>query len=84
MFAEVAADYWFANEKAFVGTGIGVWDLFDGDNVSPTWLLNFGRQIHETNAGKLFFVGEGRLFLNKMDSIDNNYQFWGGVRFVFR
>jgi len=24
------------------------------------------------------------LFLDELDNIDNNYQFWAGLRFVFR
>jgi hypothetical protein len=29
-------------------------------------------------------VGSGRLFLDQLDDIANNYQFWGGFRYIFR
>jgi hypothetical protein len=29
-------------------------------------------------------VGSGRLFLNELGDIANNYQFWGGMRYIFR
>lgn len=71
-------------EKGYVGTGIGVWDFTRGDNISPSWLLHFGREIHRTNNDvRIFFAGEGRLFLDRLDDADNNYQIWGGLRFVF-
>ena len=35
-------------------------------------------------AARLLFVIEGRLFFDELDNIDNNYQFWGGLRYVFR
>jgi hypothetical protein len=80
LFAELEANYWTLDEKTFVGTGIGVWHFNDGDAVAPSWLLHFGREI----SPKWYFVVEGRLFLDELDDIDNNYQFWGGVRYVFR
>jgi len=32
----------------------------------------------------LFFVGEGRLFLGAENGLDNNYQFWFGLRYTKR
>ena len=84
VFAELEANYFTAN-KAYIGTGVGVYDLFDGDDIAPTALLNFGIPIAKgKTSGQLYLSGEGRLFLNELDEIDNNYQVWGGLRYHFK
>jgi hypothetical protein len=66
-----------------VGTGIGIWDLFDGDRLTPVWIVNYGYPMKTDSRGnQLFFIAEGRLFLDAPDGIANNYQFWGGIRYV--
>lgn len=73
--------------KGYIGTGIGVWDFAHSDSVAASWLLHFGVQVWENPnnpSQKLYFVGEGRLFLNEIDDASNNYQFWGGLRYAFR
>jgi hypothetical protein len=82
LFAEVAANYWF--DKGFIGTGVGYWDFTHSDTDAPVWLINAGRELSRTNNGKLLFVVDGRFFLNKFDDTANNYQFWGGLRYIFR
>jgi len=32
----------------------------------------------------VYFIGEGRLFFDNIDSVDNNYNFWGGIRIHFK
>ena len=85
LFAEVEFNKWF-DRKGFFGFNVGVWDFTHGDMVAPTAGLQFGRQLWSAGAGgnELHFVGSGRLFLNKLDDISNNYQFWGGLRYIFR
>lgn len=71
--------------KGFVGAGVGVWDFNHGDYVTPNVLIDFGVLLKEyPNTNKLYFTGEGRLFPGQDDGIANNYQFWGGVRYIFR
>ncbi len=83
IFAEVEANRWF--EKGFVGVGLGVWDFNHSDNVAPTFLFHFGREVYRAqNENKLLLIAEGRLFLNDLDEADNAYQFWGGLRYVIR
>lgn len=83
LFAEVEFNRQF--ERAFVGTGVGVWDFNHSDSVAPTWLVHFGREVWRSpNEHRLFVVAEGRLFLNELDNIESNYQFWGGLRYVIR
>ena len=85
IFAEVEADYFATTGKTFVGVGAGVWDLAHSDWITPSISVHAGQQLW-TNAkmDKLFLVGEGRLFLGGEGGIENNYQFWGGLRYVIR
>jgi hypothetical protein len=85
VFAEVEGDVYTTNGKTFVGAGAGVWDFTHSDYVAPSILVHAGQQIW-TNAkmDKLFFEGEGRLFLSSENGLENNYQFWFGLRYVIR
>ncbi len=85
LFAEVELNKWFAR-KGFIGTGIGVWDFTHSDTVAATWLFQGGAKIWEGGAkgNEMHFVVSGRLFLDKMSDIANNYQFWGGIRYIFK
>jgi hypothetical protein len=85
LFAEAELNYW-PSPKAFVGTGIGVWDFTHGDTVAPVWLFQGGTQVWEGGAknNQMFFVISGRLFLDEMSDVSNNYQFWAGLRYIFK
>ena len=53
--------------------------------MSPTLLLNFGVPIWGTvGDDRLYFTGEGRLFLDELDEVDNNYMAWAGLRYTWR
>jgi hypothetical protein len=69
---------------SFIGTGLSLWDLTRSDTFTPTWLLHFGVPLAKNAKYPVFFVGEGRLFFDHIDDVQNNYQFWGGVRVHFR
>jgi hypothetical protein len=46
-------------------------------------VLNVGVPMGaDTRGNKIFFIAEGRLFFDAPNGIDNNYQLWGGVRYV--
>jgi hypothetical protein len=81
-FLEAVANFHFSPGGAFVGTGLGWWDVFDGDHNTGNWIINFGVPVSEDK--RWLIVGEGRLFFDSPDGIDNNYQMWGGVRYLFR
>jgi hypothetical protein len=84
-FAEVEANYFATSGKTFFGAGFGVWDFTHSDYVAPSVLVHAGQQIwSNAKENKLFFVGEGRLFLGGENGIENNYQFFGGLRYVIR
>ena len=84
LFGEVEANY-VMSEKSYVGAGLGLWDINHGSWITPTMSVQFGHQIW-TNAklNKLYFVGEGRILFDNASDIQNNYQFWGGLRYVVR
>jgi hypothetical protein len=69
-----------------LGVGVGVWDLTDGDNRAGTLLIHTALPLTraEEGRGQMLFALEGRLFLNQLDHIDNNYQGWVGIRYIFR
>jgi hypothetical protein len=82
LFADVELNK-YVGGGAFVGTGLSLWDLTRSDSFSPAWMLHFGVPLGDHPSHPLYFVGEGRLFLNHTDDIPNNYQFWAGVRVHF-
>ena len=82
ILAEGVVNYHFDN-KAYIGTGIGVWDLFDGDRLTANWVVNLGYPMKVDSRGnQLFVIAEGRLFFDAPNGISNNYQVWGGIRYV--
>jgi hypothetical protein len=85
LFAEVEFNKWF-DRKGYFGFNVGVWDFGHADLVAPTAGLQFGTRLWSAGPGgnELHFVGSGRLVLDQLDDIANNYQFWGGVRYIFR
>jgi hypothetical protein len=82
MFVDGEINYVFDN-GAYLGTGLGVWDVFD--DATLNLLVNFGVPMsrYDNGQARLLFVVEGRLFFDEFDNIENNYQFWGGLRFRF-
>ena len=85
LFAEVEFNYVYSG-GAYIGAGVGVWDFTHSDTVSPSLLVHFGVPLkpRPANPPTWYFIGEGRLFMDQFDDIANNYQFWGGVRYVFK
>ncbi len=85
LFADLELNYWIG-DKGFVGTGVGGWDLTHTDTAAVSWLLHAGREMTRTATGntRLLVVAEGRLFLDAIDEIENNYVVWAGLRVVFR
>lgn len=67
--------------RGFIGTGVSVWDLTDDDTITPAVLLQFGVPL--TASNRVYFVGQGRMFLDNADDVKNNYLVWGGVRVRF-
>jgi hypothetical protein len=82
LLADVEANKYLAND-AFIGTGLTFWDLTRSATFTPAWLLHFGIPLNHNSDRPVFFIGEGRLFFDNISSVDNNYNFWGGIRVKF-
>jgi hypothetical protein len=84
LFIDVEVDKYLANE-VFLGTGLSLWDITRSQTFTPAWLVHFGVPLNGGRDARVpvYFLGEGRLFFDNIDSADNNYQFWGGVRVMF-
>ena len=82
LFIDVEANK-YLQSGVFVGTGISFWDLTRSETFTPAWLVHFGIPLNKGAHVPVYFMGEGRLFFDNIDSIDNNYSFWGGVRIMF-
>jgi hypothetical protein len=68
---------------SFLGTGISFWDITHSDTFEPAWMLHVGVPLGTHPRHPVYFVGEGRLFLREIDEVQNNYQFWAGLRVHF-
>lgn len=64
--------------RGFIGGGLSAWDLTEEDTRSIGALIQGGVDLDA--KGKFQFMIEGRLPFNTLDDVDNNYQFWGGIR----
>lgn len=85
LFGEVELNGRFNGGKTYLGTGIGAWDLTHSGLIAPVLLVNFGQQVWQNERqNRAFFTVEGRLFLDQTGDIANNYQFWGGIRYMWR
>lgn len=67
----------------FLGTGLSLWDITHSDNFTPAVLVHVGVPLTKSVAHPLYFLVEGRSFLDHADDLRNNYQFWGGIRLHF-
>ena len=66
-------------DKGFFGGGVSFWDI-GKDSSGIGLLLQGGYDL--SKDGKWQLVGQTRVpFFNQFDNIENNYQFWGGIRF---
>ncbi len=63
--------------RGFFGGGVSWWGAKDSGGLGP--LVQGGIDLDKD--GKWQFVGQGRMIFSELDNIDNNYQFWGGIRF---
>ena len=86
LFAEAEFNYYSTNLKNYIGASVGIWDFTHGDYVTPSIGVQVGSQVW-TNAkeDKMYLVAEGRMFTRTFDAgLENNYQFWAGIRYVIR
>ena len=78
LFADVGIDKMW--ESGFLGGGVGIWDINNSDTRDGTIFIHGGWNLNP----KLQFYLEGRLFMDMLNMIDNNYVYMGGIRYFFR
>ena len=77
LFADAAVNRLL--NRGFFGGGVSWWDI-GKDSTGVGLLLQGGFDLDKN--GKWQLVGQTRVpFFNQFDNIENNYQFWGGLRF---
>jgi len=85
LFAEVELNKYSVSQKNYFGFNFGAWDLTHSSWFTPSVGVQFGHQLWTNGKhSRMYFVGEGRVFLRKIAEIENNYMFWGGLRWVLR
>lgn len=82
LFIDVEANR-YLGDGFFVGFGLSAWDLTRSDSFTPAAMVHLGLPIAPHARFPVYFLVEGRAFLDGLDDIDNNYQFWGGLRARF-
>jgi hypothetical protein len=82
VFVDAELNYYFSND-VLLGGGLSLWDLTRSDTFTPAALVHVAFPLARGRRVPTFLMFEGRLFFDGIDEIDNNYQFWGGLRLYF-
>ena len=85
LFADAEIHVLFGS-GAYVGTGVTVRDLTHSDSVTAGVLLTAGVPVWKSAArmDQLLFGVEYRYLYAPLSDPDVNYQFWGGLKYVYR
>ena len=85
LFGDLELGYTFASGFS-LGTGLTLWDFTHGDQFTFGWLGTAAFPVwkNETKRHKLDVSLEWRQFFDRMSDPDVNYQFWGGLKYMFK
>ena len=85
LFGDLEVGYTFASGVS-LGTGLTLWDFTHGEQFTFGWLGTAAFPVwkNETKRHKLDASLEWRQFFDRMSDPDVNYQFWGGLRYMFK
>lgn len=77
LFIDAAINGYFGS--GFVGGGVSFWDLNVEETRTVALLIQAGFDVSPNRKWQVVF--EARAPFEDMDDLDNNYMFWGGIRF---
>jgi hypothetical protein len=85
LFGDAELNYMF-QRGASLGAGLTFWDLTHSDFVTPGLLLSAGVPVWRNDAAyrQMLLSLEYRQLFDRMSDPDVNYQFWGGLKFLFK
>jgi hypothetical protein len=85
LFGDLEVGYTFASGVS-LGTGLTLWDFTHGDQFTFGWLGSAAFPVWKNTVKrhKLDVSFEWRQFFDRMSDPDVNYQFWGGLRYMFK
>jgi hypothetical protein len=85
LFGDAELDYIFRN-GAYLGTGLTLWDPTHNEIFTLGWLGTAGVPIwrNDTRYHQLLFSVEYRQLFDRLSDPDVNYQFWGGLKYLFK
>jgi hypothetical protein len=85
LFGDLEVGYTFARGFS-LGTGLTLWDITHSDQFTFGWLGTAAFPVwkNTTKRHKLDVSVEWRQFFDRMSDPDVNYQFWGGLRYMFK
>ncbi len=85
LFADAEIDFVFG-PGAYVGTGLTFWDFTHNEIFTPGWLGTVGVPLWRSDErmNQLLLGVEYRQLFDRLSDPDVNYQFWGGLKYLYR
>jgi hypothetical protein len=80
-FAEFEVNRYFG--RWFAGTGFSIWDFTRSNLWTPSADVRFGIPLGHHPKHPIFFLGEGRWYIDHRTHLDTHRQMWGGLRIHF-
>ena len=85
LFGDAEIDFLFAS-GAYLGTGVTFWDVTRSEFITAGWLGTFGVPVWRSDErmNQALIAVEYRQLFDRLSDHDVNYQFWGGLKYVYR
>ena len=85
LFGDAEIDFMFGS-GAYIGTGLTVWDVTRSGLITPGWLGTVGIPLWRSDErmNQLLLGVEYRQLFDRLSDPDVNYQFWGGLKYLYR
>ena len=85
LFGDAEIDFVFGS-GAYLGTGLTFWDFTHSDFITSGWLGTVGIPLWRSDErmNQLLLAAEWRQFFDRPSDPDVNFQFWGGLKYLFK